>query len=74
MGKRVIPPSKEKVKRDLILKEIKEKRMAAVRKIPSKASESEEAGQENPDFLSDSEVSLNYLNLSTTGSTSAPTL
>ena len=47
--------------------------MAGVRKILSKASESEEAVQENPD-LSDSEVSLHYLNLSTTGSTSAPTL
>ena len=46
--------------------------MAATRKILSKAPESEEAGQENPDFLSDSEVSLHYLNLSTTGSTSAP--
>lgn len=74
MGKRIIPRSKEKVKKDLLLQEIKEKRMAATRKILSKAPESEEAGQENPDFLSDSEVSLHYLNLSTTGSTSAPTL
>lgn len=72
MGKRIIPHSKEKVKKDLLLQKIKEKRMAA--KILSKAPESEEAGQENPDFLSDSEVSLHYLNLSTTVSTSAPTL
>ena len=72
MGKRIIPRSKEKVKKDLLLQKIKEKRMAA--KILSKAPESEEAGQENPDFLSDSEVSLHYLNLSTTVSTSAPTL
>ena len=48
--------------------------MAATRKILSKVPESEEAGQENTVFLSDSEVSLHYLNLSTTGSTSAPTL
>ena len=75
VGKRIIPPSKEKVKRDHLLEKMKVKRKnAAARKILSKTSESEEAGQENPDFLSDSEVSLYYLNLSPTGSTSAPTL
>lgn len=57
VGKRIIPRSKEKVKKDLLLQKIKEKRMAATRKILSKAPESKEAGQENPDFLSDSESS-----------------
>lgn len=64
MAKRVIPLSKEKVKKSLLLQEIKEKRMAAARKI-FKGSENEEASEENHDFtlISDSEVSLHHLNL-----------
>lgn len=57
-AKRIIPLSLEKVKKSLLLQEIKEKRMAAARKI-FKGSENEEASEENHDFtlISDSESS-----------------
>lgn len=68
MGKRVIPLSKEKAKRNLLLQELQEKRKASTRELFRKASESEEAGQENPtlcnfSLTSDSEVSFHYFTL-----------